>query len=74
MKELFLPYWSDTSDNIVTVPTMDAAKLELKTIRRWSEEASSGRAAGKTNVLLMGKLQALRAELVASEEEIQRLA
>lgn len=59
MKELFLPYWSDTSDNIITVPSMDAAKLVLKTICCWSEEAKSRKAAGSANVRLMEKLQAL---------------
>lgn len=74
MKEIFLPYWANTSDNIFTVPAMDAAEFFLKTMRRWSEEAKRGKAAGAANVRLMEKLQALRAKLVVAEEEISRLS
>lgn len=74
MKELFLAYWADTSDNIVTVPAMDAAELVLKNIRRWSNKAKSRKAAGAANVSLIEKLQSLRAELVVAEEEINRLS
>lgn len=50
LKMIFLSYCSDSTDNIVTIPAMDAAELALKLIHLWSEEDNSGKAAGAANI------------------------
>lgn len=49
-KELFLPYWSDSSDSMVTVPTKVAAELVLKMVLCWNNQTLSEKVAGEENV------------------------
>lgn len=70
LNEIFLPYWSNSLDNIITVPVTDATKLPLKMIPRWSEEVKSWKDAGTANVRLMENLQAIRVEIDSAKEEI----
>lgn len=38
LKDLFLPYWADTTNNIVTVSATDSAELALNLIFWWGDE------------------------------------
>lgn len=72
-KKLFLPYCSDSTDNTVTFPSMDAAELVLKMIHRWSDQAKNEKAARAANLRLIHKMKMFHKELDKAKEEIIKL-